>query len=81
MELSKTKVSTVNGLRKIPLLSSLLMERWYSVRKVWHILHWNKKNPFCEVTILYVDQDTRIIKDKYGELFIYVRPTVSLLST
>ncbi len=79
MELEKTKVSTAPGVRKIPLLNSLLMEKWYPVNAVWKLLPWNKENPYCEVTIVYVDEDTRIVRDMYGALFIYVRPSISLI--
>ncbi len=79
MELEKTKVSTVPGLGKIPLLNSILMEKWYPVHAVWKLLPWNKKNPDCEVTIVYIDEDTRIVRDMYGALFIYVRPSISLI--
>ncbi len=79
MELEKTKVSSVHGLGKIPLLNSILMEKWYPVNAVWKLIPWNKKNPDCEVTIVYIDEDTRIVRDMYGALFIYVRPLISLI--
>ena len=77
MELDKTKVSAVNGLRKIPLLHKILMEKWYPVNIVWKLLPWNKEDPNCEVTIIYVDDDMRIVKDIYGALFIYIRSSLS----
>tara|TARA_B100000579_G_scaffold425906_1_gene432292 strand:- start:3691 stop:4440 length:750 start_codon:yes stop_codon:yes gene_type:complete len=79
MELLKTKVSEVNGLGKIPLLDRMLMERWYPVKTVWKLLPWNKENPKCDVNVIYVDEDLRIIKDMHGALFIYVRPSIPLL--
>ncbi len=78
MEVEKTKVSSLEGLDKIPLINSILMEKWYPVNAVWKLLPWNKKNPNCEVTVVYIDEETRIVRDMYGSLFIYVRPSVSL---
>ena len=79
MELEKTKVSEVAGLGKIPLLDSILMERWYPVKTVWKLLPWNKENPNCEIRVIYVDEDLRIIRDMHGALFVYIRPSIPLL--
>ena len=80
MNLQKTKVSKVNGLNKIPIFSKFFMDRWYPVREVWEKLPWNKETPSCEVSVIYLDEDLRIMKDIYGSIFIYIRPTVSLLN-
>ena len=79
MELEKTKVSEVEGLGKIPLLDGVLMDRWYPVKTVWNLLPWNKENPNCELTVIYIDEDLRIIRDMHGALFIYIRPSIPLL--
>ena len=79
MELDKTKISEVPGLRKIPFLDSILMGRWYPVNTIWKLLPWNKENPSCEITVIYVDEDLRIIRDMHGGLFIYIRPSIPLL--
>ena len=79
MELEKTKVSEVDGLGKIPFLDKFLMERWYPVKRVWNLLPWNNENPNCEITIIYVDEDIRIIRDMHDALFIYIRPSTPLL--
>ena len=81
MNLQKTKVSKVQGLNKIPFLSKLLMDRWYPVREVWEKLPWNKEHPSCDVSVIYLDKDLRIMKDIYGSIFIYIRPKISLLNT
>ncbi|ABM72317.1 possible Gram-negative pili assembly chaperone [Prochlorococcus marinus str. MIT 9515] len=81
MNLQKTKVSKVEGLNKIPIFSTLLMDRWYPVKGVWDKLPWNKESPSCEVSIIYLDEEMRIMKDIYGSIFIYVRPTISLLKS
>ena len=81
MNLRKTKVSKVEGLNKIPIFSKLLMDRWYPVKEVWEKLPWNKESPSCEVSVIYLDEDVRIMKDIYGSIFIYIRPTISLLNT
>ena len=80
MNLLKTKVSKVEGLNKIPIFSKLLMDRWYPVKEVWEKLPWNKEIPSCEVSVIYLDEEIRIMKDLYGSIFIYVRPTISLLN-
>ena len=80
MNLRKTKVSKVEGLIKIPIFSKLLMDRWYPVKDVWEKLPWNKESPSCEVSIIYLDDELRVMKDIYGSIFIYVRPTISLLN-
>ena len=81
MNLQKTKVSKVEGLNKIPLFSKLFMDKWYPVKEIWGILPWNKEHPTCEVSVIYLDQELRIMKDKYGSIFIYIRPTESLLNS
>jgi len=80
MSLRKTKVSKVEGLNKIPIFSKLLMDRWYPVKEVWEKLPWNKEIPSCEVSVIYLDEEIRIMKDLYGSIFIYIRPTISLLN-
>ena len=56
MKLQKTKVSEVNGLKKIPLFSNFLMDRWYPINKIWKKLPWNKVEPSCKLKILYIHQ-------------------------
>ncbi len=73
MTLQKTKVSEVEGLKRIPIFSNLLMERWYPVKNIWEKLPWNRNEPSLEVFIKYLDEDMRIIEDIYGSLFVYVR--------
>ncbi len=79
MELEKTKVSEVHGLGKIPLFDKVLMERWYPVNTIWRLLPWNKEKPKCEINVIYVDEDLRIVRDMYGALFFYIRPSIPLL--
>ena len=74
MSLQKTKVSEVEGLNKIPIFSKFLMNKWYPVKDVWRKLPWNKANPKCEVSIIFIDEDLRIMNDIYGSIFIYIRP-------
>ena len=80
MNLRKTKVSKVEGLNKIPIFSKLLMDRWYPVKDVWGKLPWNKEIPSCDVSVIYLDEEIRIMKDLYGSIFIYIKPTISLLN-
>ena len=80
MNLQKTKVTKVEGLNKIPFFSKLLMDRWYPVKEVWEKLPWNKESPFCQVSVIFLDKEIRVMKDIYGSIFIYIRPTISLLN-
>tara|TARA_B100000965_G_scaffold276970_1_gene234759 strand:+ start:319 stop:1059 length:741 start_codon:yes stop_codon:yes gene_type:complete len=73
MTLQKTKVTEVNGLKRIPIFDNILMEKWYPVNEIWKKLPWNKEQPTCNLEILYIDNDMRIVKDKYGSLFIYTK--------
>ena len=73
MTLQKTKVSEVEGLKRIPIFSNLLMEKWYPVKNIWEKLPWNSNEPSLEVFIKYLDEDMRIIEDIYGSIFVYVR--------
>ena len=73
MTLQKTKVSEVEGLKRIPIFSNLLMERWYPVKNIWEKLPWNSNEPSLEVFIKYLDEDMRIMEDIYGSIFVYVR--------
>ena len=73
MTLQKTKVSEVEGLKRIPIFSNLLMEKWYPVKNIWEKLPWNTNEPTLEVFIKYLDEDMRIIEDIYGSIFVYVR--------
>ena len=73
MTLQKTKVSEVEGLKRIPIFSNLLMEKWYPVKYIWEKLPWNSNEPSLEVFIKYLDEDMRIIEDIYGSIFVYVR--------
>ena len=79
MNLQKTKVSKVDGLNKIPVFSKILMDRWYPVKEVWEKLPWNKESPSCEVSVIYLDDEIRIMKDISGSIFIYIRPIISSL--
>ena len=80
MNILKTKVSKFEGMSEIPFFSKLLMERWYPVKEVWEKLPWNKEHPSCDLSVIYLDKELRIMKDMYGSIFIYIRPTVSLFS-
>lgn len=79
MELAKTQVIDTPGVNRIPLVSGLLMDRWYPVKGVWKLLPWNGgpfdgRAPFCKVTVVYCDENMRITKDMSGALYIYTRP-------
>tara|TARA_Y100000589_G_scaffold44483_1_gene37449 strand:+ start:419 stop:1150 length:732 start_codon:yes stop_codon:yes gene_type:complete len=73
MTLQKTKVSEVEGLKRIPVFSNLLMEKWYPVKTIWEKLPWNVNKPSLEIFIKYLDEDMRIMEDIYGSIFIYIK--------
>tara|TARA_B100000212_G_scaffold187223_1_gene141200 strand:- start:1671 stop:2417 length:747 start_codon:yes stop_codon:yes gene_type:complete len=78
MTLQKTKVTKVDGLNKIPFFNKIFMDKWYPIRDVWVNLPWNnEKDPTCEVSIIFIDEDLRVMKDMYESIFIYVRPKKS----
>ena len=79
MNLQKTKVAKVDGLNRIPIFSKLLMDRWYPVKEFWEKLPWNKSSPSCEIKVIYLDEELRIMKDIYGSIFIYIKPSINLL--
>lgn len=79
MELAKTQVVTCPGVKRLPLLDGVFMDRWYPVREVWKLLPWNGgpfngREPECRVTVVYVDEDMRLTRDMGGALFVYTRP-------
>mmetsp|Transcript_63398 Transcript_63398/g.200510 ORF Transcript_63398/g.200510 Transcript_63398/m.200510 type:complete len:93 (-) Transcript_63398:141-419(-) len=75
MELDKTRVIDAPGVERIPLVNGLLMETWAPLNTVWKVLPWNWGGaPTCEVEVVYLDDDTRVMKDLYGQLFVYTRP-------
>jgi len=43
-------------------------------------LPWNKEDPYCEINVIYVDEDLRIIRDMHGAIFVYIRPSIPLLN-
>ena len=78
MTVQKTKVTKVDGLNKIPFFNKIFMDKWYPIRDVWVNLPWNnEKDPTCEVSIIFIDEDLRVMKDMYESIFIYVRPKKS----
>ena len=52
-----------------------------SSKEVWEKLPWNKQSPSCEVSVIYLDDEVRVMKDIYGSTFVYIRPTISLLNS
>tara|TARA_B100000212_G_C27276310_1_gene491109 strand:- start:59 stop:796 length:738 start_codon:yes stop_codon:yes gene_type:complete len=76
MTLQKTKVTKVEGLNKIPIFSGFLMDRWYPVKYIWERLPWNKAQPTCELSIIFIDEDIRVMSDIYGSIFIYTKVSI-----
>lgn len=71
MEVQYTEAKEVPGLQPL----RFAMDQRIPVNAVWQALPWNNgKKPTCSVQLLYVDEDTRIVSDGDGELFVYTRP-------
>ena len=67
-----TKAKEVPGL---PPLSDFVMNKEVPVNSVWKMLPWNGgRAPTCSVEVKYLDDEMRIVADKDGELFVYMRP-------
>ena len=67
-----TKAKEVPGL---PPLSDFVMDKEVPVNSVWKMLPWNGgRSPTCSVEVKYLDDEMRIVADRDGELFVYMRP-------
>ena len=44
---------------------------------VWQLLPWNREKPLAEVTVVYVDDTMRIVRDMHGALFVYGEPAAA----
>lgn len=67
-----TKAKEVPGL---PPLSDFVMDKELPVNSVWKMLPWNGgRPPTCRVEVKYLDDEMRIVADRDGELFVYMRP-------
>ena len=42
-----------------------------AVNAVWQLLPWNREKPLAEVTVVYVDDTMRIVRDMHEALFVY----------
>jgi len=72
MEVQYTKAKEVPGL---PPLSDFVMDKEVPVNSVWKMLPWNGgRPPTCSVEVKYLDDEMRIVADRDGELFVYMRP-------
>lgn len=72
MEVQYTKAKEVPGL---PPLSDFVMDKELPVNSVWKMLPWNGgRPPTCRVEVKYLDDEMRIVADRDGELFVYMRP-------
>lgn len=71
MEVQYTEAKQVPGLQPL----QFAMNQRVPVNEVWSMLPWNGgRKPTCSVKLLYVDEDTRIVADGDGEMFVYTRP-------
>ena len=72
MEVQYTKAKEVPGLAP---LSDWVMDKEVPVNSVWKMLPWNGgRAPTCSVELKYLDDEMRIVADRDGELFVYMRP-------
>ena len=74
LELMKTRVERTEGIPEPPLFLPWFLDRDYPVNKVWKLLPWNKgKAPLATTFVKYVDEDFRVMADRDGECFVYVK--------
>ena len=74
LELVKTRVERTEGIPEPPLFLPWFLDRDYPVNRVWKLLPWNKgKPPLATTYVKYVDEDFRVMMDRDGECFVYVK--------
>ncbi len=74
LELDSTRVEQAPGIELMPLIGRFLTGRDAPVGAVWRLLPWNKgRPPVCTLECTYVDADTRIMRDRDGAFFVYMR--------
>ena len=82
MEVQYTTSRPVPGLPGLPRflgewgrdLSKKIWAIKVPVNSIWRALPWNRGAPTCSVRLVYFDDDTRIVQDASGDLFVYTRP-------
>ena len=79
LEMDTTRVDEVKGVPRIPLLSKLLMEKTVPVGAVWKLLPWNRgRAPVASTFVRYCDDTMRVMQDRDGEWFVYLRRPIDL---
>jgi len=73
MKVQKTRVTKIDGLNQIPYINKWVMDKWYPVNQIWIKLPWNKSEPECEISTIYIDENLRITKSMFGDIFIYIK--------
>eukprot|EP00239_Pterosperma_sp_CCMP1384_P000874 CAMPEP_0197850984 /NCGR_PEP_ID=MMETSP1438-20131217/16933_1 /TAXON_ID=1461541 /ORGANISM="Pterosperma sp., Strain CCMP1384" /LENGTH=297 /DNA_ID=CAMNT_0043464431 /DNA_START=214 /DNA_END=1107 /DNA_ORIENTATION=+ len=75
MELDRTTFREVEGVSP-GILGRVFMDKWAPTNAVWKLLPWNWSSgaPTASCVVVYVDDDMRIMKDLYGQYFVYTRP-------
>jgi hypothetical protein len=74
VELEKTRVEQAPGIALMPLLGRFLVGREAPVGAVWRLLPWNGgRAPTCAVRCTFLDGDTRVMRDRDGAFFVYMR--------
>ena len=74
MELERTRVEQAPGVPLMPLLGRFLVGNDAPVGAVWRLLPWNRgRAPACALRCSYLDDDTRVVRDRDGAFFVYVR--------
>jgi hypothetical protein len=74
VELEKTRVEQAPGIALMPLLGRFLTGRDAPVGAVWRLLPWNGgRAPTCSLRCTFLDADTRVMRDRDGAFFVYMR--------
>lgn len=71
-------VDGLSGLRPLPgdwgkRFAELVWSLKVPVGAVWKLLPWNDGPPVCSAKLVYFDGDFRIVEDKGGDFFVYMR--------
>ncbi len=74
LELERTRVEQAPGIALMPFFGRFLTGRDAPVGAVWRLLPWNRgRAPTCSLQCTFVDADTRVMRDRDGAFFVYMR--------
>ena len=79
LELEKTRIEEAPGIALMPLIGRFLVGNDAPVGAVWRLLPWNKgRPPACALRCTFIDENLRIMSDRDGAFFVYMRSEAAL---